>query len=445
MFCRSCLALVLGLAAAWAQRTTPDTQAGGQTTIPDTPAGRTLKAWLAAFNSGDRALMDVYYKKYDPSKSVDDEKRFRDMTGGFDVLKILKSEPLHLEFLVKEKRSDMQAIGKIDVKDGEPALVSDFGLRAIPPGTSASDLDFKIDAKTRTRIIDGAIENLNAFYVSPELAKKMEDSVRARQKKGEYDSVDDGDAFAKKLTDDFREVSHDKHLRVDFSPAKIPERPAGPPDADAAVQYRKQMEKMNCGFDKVEILSGNVGYLKFDMFADPEICGPTAVAAMNFLANVDAIIFDLRENGGGDPKMVALVSTYLFSAPTHLNDLWERKSDSTSQYWTLPYVPGKRLDRKPAFVLTSKQTFSGAEEFTYNLKNLGRAIIVGETTGGGAHPVSGHRIDDHFMIGVPFAKAINPISKTNWEGTGVEPDVKVPAAEALTTAQKLVMEKLVSK
>lgn len=202
------------------------------------------------------------------------------------------------------------------------------------------------------------------------------------------------------------------------------------------------MERINCGFDKVEVLAGNVGYLKFNMFADPEVCGLTATAAMNFLANVDAIIIDLRENGGGDPRMIALISSYLFSKPTHLNDLWERKTDSTQQYWTLPYVPGKRLDSKPAFVLTSKRSFSGAEEFTYNLKNLKRATIIGETTGGGAHPVSGHRIDDHFMIGVPFARAINPISKTNWEGVGVEPDVKVPAAETLSTAQRLAMEKL---
>jgi C-terminal processing protease CtpA/Prc len=139
--------------------------------------------------------------------------------------------------------------------------------------------------------------------------------------------------------------------------------------------------------------------------------------------------------------MVAFISSYLFSEPTHLNDLWERKDNSTHQYWTLPYVPGKRLDGKPAYVLTSVHTFSGAEEFTYNLKNLKRATIVGETTGGGAHPVAGHRIDDHFMIGVPFARAINPISKTNWEGIGVEPDVKVAAADALATAQKLVAEK----
>ena len=445
MFYRSCLGLVLGLAAAWAEQTPPDPQAGSQPAIPDTPAGHTLGAWLAAFNSGDRALMEAYYRKYDPSKSLENEKRFRDMTGGFDVEKVVESERLHLEFLVKERRSDTQAIAKLEVTDGQPALVTSFELRAIPPGTSLSDLDFKVDAATRARVIDGAILNLNEFYVSPETAKKMGEAVRTRQKKGEYDSVNDGDSFAKMLTDNFQEVSHDKHLHVNFSPARIPERPAGPPDAEAVARYRRDMERMNCGFDKVEILPGNVGYLKFDMFADPEICGPTAVAAMNFLANVDAIIFDLRENGGGDPKMIALVSTYLFSGPTHLNDLWERKSDATSQYWTLPYVPGKLLDQKPAYVLTSKQTFSGAEEFSYNLKNLKRATIVGETTGGGAHPVSGHRLDDRFMIGVPFAKAINPISKTNWEGTGVEPDVKVNAADALATAQKLVVEKLASK
>jgi len=446
MFSRSCLALVLlGLAAALALLAIPQAPAQAQPAIPDTPAGRTFKAWLEAFNSGDHAQMDTYFHKYDPGKPVDNEMQFRSMTGGFDLVQIVKSEPLRLEFLIKERSSETTAVGKLEVKDGDPAQVASFGLRAIPAGTKLSDLNFKIDAATRTRVIDGTITQLNEFYVFPETAKKMGEAVEARQKKGEYDSITDGDAFAKVLTDNFQEVSHDKHLRVNFSPAPMPERPDGPPNADERARYRKDMERMNCGFDKVEILSGNVGYLKFRFFADPEVCGPTAVAAMNFLANVDAIIFDLRENGGGDPKMIAFISTYLFSEPTHLNDLWERKGDATHQYWTLPYVPGKRLDGKPAYVLTSKQTFSGAEEFSYNLKNLKRATIIGETTGGGAHPVSGHRIDDHFMIGVPFARAINPISKTNWEGTGVEPDVKVPAADALATAQRLAAEKLVSK
>jgi C-terminal processing protease CtpA/Prc len=269
----------------------------------------------------------------------------------------------------------------------------------------------------------------------------MEDALRARQKKGDYDAVTDADAFAMMLTDNLQEVSHDKHLRVNFSPRVLPKDDARRDPAEES-RMRANMERNNCAFEKVERFPTNVGYVKFNGFAPPDVCGPTATAAMNFLGNVDAIIFDLRQNGGGDPAMVALISTYLFDEPTHLNDLYNRKEDKTSQFWTLPYVPGKRLAGKPVFVLTSKRTFSGAEEFTYNLKNLKRATIIGETTGGGAHPVDGHRIDDHFMIGVPFARAVNPISKTNWEGTGVEPDVKVPADQALDVAKKMAEEQI---
>ena len=163
---------------------------------------------------------------------------------------------------------------------------------------------------------------------------------------------------------------------------------------------------------------------------------------MSFLGNVDAIIFDLRSNGGGDPKMVAYLSSYLFAQRTHLNDLYERKSGKTTEYWTRLDAPGKKLADQPAFVLTSSGTFSGAEEFSYNLKNLKRATIVGETTGGGAHPTGSHRLDDHFLIGVPFARAVNPITRTNWEGTGVEPDVKVAADQALDVAIKLAVDRI---
>jgi hypothetical protein len=414
--------------------------------IPDTPAGHTLGAWLDAFNSGDRARLQSYLAKYDPAKPVDQEIAFRDQTGGFELLGIDKSERLHIEFRVKEKGSPTVGVGKLEVTDADPAVVATFSLRAIPPGMTAADMNMnvKMDAATRARVIDGAIASLNEFYVFAETAKKMEEALRARQKQGAYDAVDDGEKFATMLTEDLQGVSHDKHLRVNFVPMVLPKgEPERTPDVEA--QMRTQMERNNCFFDKVERLPSNIGYVKFNAFADPQVCGPTATAAMNFLGNVDAIIFDLRDNGGGDPKMVTYISTYLFSEPTHLNDLYNRKEDSTTQFWTLPYVPGKRLAGKPAFVLTSKRTFSGGEEFTYNLKSLKRATIIGETTGGGAHPVSGHRIDDHFMIGVPFAKAVNPVSKTNWEGTGVEPDVKVPADEALDVAKKMAAEQIRSE
>ena len=414
----------------------------GQATIPDTPAGRTLRAWLDAFNSGDRAKIEAYIKTFDPQQSVERMMGFHSQTSGFDLLAIESSEPLLIKFRVKEKASPTVAIGSIQLKDARSGVVDNFSVRAIPPGAVVENI--KLDAAERQRVIDGIAKNLKQSYVYPDLAQKMEDGVRTNQKRGDYDAITDPDAFSNRLTKDLQAVSHDKHLGVNYSAVKLP--PEGQkPSTEEEAQFRKMLERTNCAFEKIEILPRNIGYLKFNAFADPAICGQTAVAAMNFLAHVDAIIFDLRENGGGDPKMVAMISSYLFDKPTHLNDLYNRKDDFATQYWTLPYVPGTMLAEKPTFVLTSKSTFSGAEEFTYNLKNLKRATIVGETTGGGAHPVSGQRIDDHFMIGVPFARAVNPISKTNWEGTGVEPDVPVKAAEALEKAQELAASKLQQK
>jgi retinol-binding protein 3 len=418
--------------------------AAAQTAIPDTPAGNTFSAWLQAFNSGDQAQLDAYYRKYEPSKSAAEIMPFRKQTGGFQLLQVLKSEPLYLEVLIKERLSDTHAVGKLDLKDAASGQVASFALRALPPGASVSQMSFSVDAATRAEVINGALADLNEFYVSTDVVKQMADAIRARQQRGEYDSITDGDAFAMKLTENLQAVSHDKHLRVDFSPVPLPAEMSGP-DPKAEAEYRKQMERANCGFDKLEILPGNIGYVKFDFFADPKVCASTVIAAMNFLANSDAIIFDLRENGGGDPAMVAFICSFLFEQPTHLNDLWTRKGNSTHQFWTLPYVSGKHLATQPAYVLTSHRTFSGGEEFTYDLQQLKRATIVGEVTGGGAHPVAGHRIDDHFEIGVPFATAINPISHTSWEGTGVAPEVKVSAADALTSAQELAAQTLAAK
>jgi len=416
--------------------------ASAQTAIPNTPAGRALSAWIDAFNTGDQAKIDAYIKNFDPRETSDFFHDFRARTGGFDLLSIDSSEPLQIKFRVKEKASATVALGNILLNPAQPHKVANFGLRAIPLGEVAEDV--KLDAAARQRVVEGIAAKLTEYYVYPDLGQKMIDAVRAHLKTGDYDKITDGDAFASQLTTDLLNVSHDKHLHVNFSAVKLPPDPPdgdGPTPAQIA-DYRKDMERDNCGFRKVEILPGNIGYLKFDFFGDPDVCGSTLVAAMGLLSHADAIIYDMRQNGGGDPRMVALACTWLFDKPTHLNDLYNRKEDKTTQYWTLPYVPGTRLPDKPAFVLTSARTFSGAEEFTNDLKTQKRATIVGETTGGGAHPVSGHRIDDHFTIGVPFARAINPITKTDWEGTGVAPDVSVKASDALETAEKLAAEKI---
>ena len=182
-------------------------------------------------------------------------------------------------------------------------------------------------------------------------------------------------------------------------------------------------------------MPGNIGYIDLRGFADPEAGAETVAAAMNFLANTDALIFDLRQNGGGGPEMVALISSYLFGEkPVHLNSLYWRKGDKTDDFWTKPASALKKFPDKDVYILTSNRTFSAAEEFTYNLKNLKRATIIGETTGGGANPGGTFRLTEHFGAFIPTGRAISPITKTNWEGTGVEPDVKVPKEQALKAA-----------
>jgi hypothetical protein len=302
--------------------------------------------------------------------------------------------------------------------------------------------DFTITPEQRVEVLDGLLKQLNEHYVFPDKAQEMEKAIRARQEKKEYDSITSAKTLAETLTKHLQEVSHDKHLRVIYSNGPLPKpRELSPEERQ---KMRTMMSKTNYGFEKVERLEGNIGYLDLRGFTDADAGGETAAAAMTFLANTDALIIDLRKNGGGSPGMVALLCSYLFDGrPRHLNSLAWRKSggEEVQQWWTLPYVPGKRYINKDVYVLTSKRTFSAAEEFTYNLQSQKRATIVGETTGGGAHPGGPHPINDHFAVWVPSGRAINPITKTNWEGTGVKPDVEVPADQALKTAHLAALKK----
>lgn len=306
--------------------------------------------------------------------------------------------------------------------------------------------DLTIDAATRTQVIDGILKRLNNSYVFPDVAKKMEQSIRERVDKKEYDQITSAKEFAMKLTTDLQAVSKDKHLRIRYSHQALPERgEQREPTAEEREERRRELTRMNHGFAKVERLPGNIGYLEFFNFMDEELGADTVAAAMNFITGTDALIIDMRNNGGGNPAMVALVCSYLFGPePVHLNDLYWREGNRTEEFWTKKEVSGKRYLNKDVYVLTSKRTFSGAEEFTYNLKNLKRATIVGETTGGGAHPGGGFRINEHFGMFVPTGRAISPITKTNWEGTGVTPDISVPADQALLTARVMALKKVLT-
>jgi hypothetical protein len=303
-----------------------------------------------------------------------------------------------------------------------------------------------IDQAACDAVIDEALKQLEENYVFPEMAAKMATVVRKRQADKEYATVKTGQELAELLTRHLQEVSKDKHLRVMCSTEKLPKRPAGEgPTPEMKERMRQMSLKTNASYRKVERLGGNVGYLALDGFADAEAAAAPAAAAMNFLANTDALLIDLRRNGGGSPAGVALLCSYFFDdKPVHLNSLYWRKGDRTEEFWTHKELAGKRYLGKDVYVLTSARTFSGAEEFAYNLQTQKRAIIVGETTGGGAHPGGGRPIGEHFVMFVPTGRAINPITKTNWEGTGVKPDVAVPADEALEKAHELAVQKILA-
>ncbi|HVE58036.1 MAG TPA: S41 family peptidase [Pyrinomonadaceae bacterium] len=311
----------------------------------------------------------------------------------------------------------------------------------------AKQADMTIDAATRTQVIDAVLKELNDRYVFPEVAKQMETNIRQRIGSKEYDSITSAEGFAKKLTEDLQSVSKDKHLRVRYSEQLIPVRKqGGEPNPEERAQFENYMKRINFAFEKVERLPGNIGYIKLNNFFAPELGAETVAAAMNFVTNTDALIFDLRENGGGDPEMVALISSYLFGdKPVHLNSLYWREGNRTEDFFTKPTVIGKKYGDKDVYILTANRTFSAAEEFTNNLKVLKRATIVGETTGGGANPGGMFRVGEHFGVFVPTGRAVNPITKTNWEGTGVEPDVKVSKELALKTAYLTALNKSLEK
>jgi hypothetical protein len=314
-----------------------------------------------------------------------------------------------------------------------------IGARAQTPFRFAGPGELPaIDAETRAAIIDSVCTALNTSYVFADTAASIETLFRSNMSEGAYETLRDPADFTARLLEDMLSVYRDTHFALR---AMYPADPSMEEEQEEDIDQDKRLAALrakNFGFRRVEILPGNIGYLELTEFADATFGGETAAAAMNLLGNCDALIIDLRKNPGGSASMIRLISSYLLGERTHLVSWYQRETDETIQSWSQAWVPGMRLVEEPVYVLTSNRTGSAAEEFTYNLKNLERATIIGETTGGGAHTVSYHVFDfDRFRVGLklPSGRALSPITGTNWEGTGVTPDIEVPADDALLAAQ----------
>lgn len=232
-------------------------------------------------------------------------------------------------------------------------------------------------------------------------------------------------------------------MRVAYSARPVPDQGPhqGPPPEAERARSHAIAQRTNAAFVKVERLPGNIGYLRLDQFHAPDEAGPRAAAAMNFLADTDALILDLRNNHGGEPASVALLVSYFYddAAQVHINDIYWHPDNFTRQFWTAPSLPGRRYPQKPVYVLTSHDTFSGGEECAYDLQSLKRATLVGEITGGGANGGMPVKVAEHFTVFVPAGRSVNPVTKTNWEGVGVKPDIAAPAARALDVAYRAAL------
>lgn len=402
------------------------------TAIPHTPAGHALSSWLSAFNSGQKTRIDSFDRAHAPW--LRGMLRLRAHTGGYDLQRIENSGRFWIIFRARDIRSSAEIDGRLVIRSYEPAHITLLSLRS----ADAVPTRPPIDKVVRRRVIERAATLLDTYYLYPNVARRISAKIQLLYRHGTYRNITDGEVFAIRLSDDLVAISGDKHIGVDFFARSMPNRHPRRPSR-AALDF---FSAHNCGFEKAEVLPGNVGYLRINSFAPVKYCARVAIAAMNFITDGQALIIDLRDNHGGSHDMVALLASYLFDKPTHLDNIEYPITHSSEQTWTLSYAPGKRFVGKPVFVLTSHETFSAAEEFAYDLQGLKRATVIGETTDGGAHLEAPHRIDSHFFIRIPFARFVNPITKTNWEDTGVKPNVKVPADKALSVAEKLATKRI---
>jgi C-terminal processing protease CtpA/Prc len=317
-----------------------------------------------------------------------------------------------------------------------------FGMVLSIPAFGAADTP--LSASARAAILQTLVKEMNANYIEPAVAKRVGSAIAKKNAAGGYADATGAQAFSAALAKDLRELSGDLHFNAKFD-QRLRERSsvADAASNNEAVDRRIQAIRSGYGIEKIERLAGNVGYIELRNFGPTDLVGPAYTGAISLMAGADALILDLRRNGGGSPASVAYLMSHFFPLgdKRHLNDMYDRPSNTTREFWTLETV-GERY-RKPVYVLTSGRTGSAAEECAYDFQTQKRATLVGETTAGAANPVSLFSVGHGITVWIPDGRAINPITKTSWEHVGVKPDIAVPAAQALQTAHAAILRNLV--
>ena len=306
---------------------------------------------------------------------------------------------------------------------------------------------FPLSPLATKTLIDSLTNQIIKYYVIKDAAIKMNSYIKKRYKEGQYNNIKDPHALAGALTSDVLFINRDEHFHLEYNPQMANELLGNIDDVPKMVAEKLRQEKeKNFGFKKAEVLTGNIGYLEISAFSRlNKFSKATADAALKMLSNSRALIIDLRYGVGGSPDMVNHVISHFFRFPTHVSDIYIRSENTTLPYFTVPDSSYGALIDMPIYILTSYKTFSAAEGLCYELQSLKRATIVGETTRGGAHTVTYRPLSSGFVCDIPFGRATSPVTKRNWEKTGVTPDLKVPAERALEVAETKIFEEAFNK
>ena len=321
-------------------------------------------------------------------------------------------------------------------------------LVSICVGQAQDPQDIKLSPETKSQVISEVLQQLRSKYVFPEIAAQMERTIRSHVADGDYASITSARQFAEQLQSDLRAVSRDQHLEVAYSYEAIPIQGANQqekidPERQARIRYKGGL--VNYWFKNADILPGNLGYLRFDGFFPLKDGGrETADSAMAFLRHTSALIIDLRANRGGDPEIGLVLMGYLFDKPVRLGDFLSRLDGSRTENWVSPNNSGTRYSGD-VYVLVSGDTISAAEGFAYDLKSVRRAVVIGERTSGAAHPAFDYRVGEHFTLTIPTSRYVNAVTGTDWEGTGVVPDVPTSKEQALKAAELTALQELLKK
>jgi hypothetical protein len=308
---------------------------------------------------------------------------------------------------------------------------------AAAPCLTQTALPTAITPEQADDIVDHLISSLTN-YVFPEVAEKLQSQIRAHR--SEYRGINDPNVLAAKLTEDLQAVGHDHHLAVNVGEELAVFK--APTAAEKEHSHAFDLASGH-GIRSARRLPGNIGYLDLAYFSPDLDAGLAFAAAMQLLSGTDALIVDLRRNGGGSGDAVTALLSYFFDDSIQLTSTVERSNGQSveRQKWTMPYVAGPLYSEKPIFLLISTHTHSAAEQCAYDLKNAHRAVIVGERTAGDANGSSGEiALGYHFTAFIPDIQPRSPITHTNWQGTGVEPDVATAAPDALVAAYKLALK-----